>query len=195
MGGLVTLRIATLEPDTFSNFVVMSSPLRRLGPVGLEYRTNPQSNLVGLRSNFNLSKDEGVKGACRYIEGVQLMIQATLGMPNDETSALQTYSLFDFYGNNAIEENIPEAPVLVIHGEDDVLGLIDNAEYLYDAAPYAEFITLPDGGHSATHQALIATANAIKDFVERNAAQEVSSGNFFKSYHWSIVSCFFFVFV
>lgn len=61
------------------------------------------------------------------------------------------------------------APVLVLHGTDDGVSPVDNAEDLADAIPGAELVWLEGVGHSPNVEAPERFNGAIRDFLRRPA--------------------------
>jgi pimeloyl-ACP methyl ester carboxylesterase len=61
-----------------------------------------------------------------------------------------------------------QAPTLVVHGEDDELTPVGNAELLAERVPGAELLALPGARHGYLHEAAPKATEAVLDFLTRN---------------------------
>jgi pimeloyl-ACP methyl ester carboxylesterase len=61
-----------------------------------------------------------------------------------------------------------QAPTLVVHGKDDELSPVGNAELLADRIPGAELLVLPGARHGYLHEALPRATEAVLAFLDRN---------------------------
>jgi pimeloyl-ACP methyl ester carboxylesterase len=65
-----------------------------------------------------------------------------------------------------------DVPVLIIHGEDDQLIAVDDAEAMRDALPTAELVLIPGAGHLPNLEQPVSFNEVVWDFLETLSEEE-----------------------
>ena len=70
-----------------------------------------------------------------------------------------------------------QAPTLVMHGEDDELTPVANAELLAERIPNARLLVLPGVRHGYLHEAAPKATDAVRDFLAQHPLSGLNGGS------------------
>lgn len=172
MGGYVALTLALQEPE-----LVRSLFLAGTGAGGPKRVPRPDHVRAAFAEAIGLPQEEFGRRTMPYAlspgwpeahpREFEEILAARLEHPTSY-EALETHvaACYRFYGDRCAVERI-EVPALVVHGDADLIVPVENGRMLADRLPHAEYVELPDRGHSLMLEDPETFARLADDFSHR----------------------------
>ena len=172
MGGYVALTLALRQPQ-----LVRSLVLAGTGAGGPDRVPRPPEVRAAFEAAFRRPPDEYGRLTTPYTlapgwpeanrQRYEEILAARLERPTPyETIAAHAAACYRFYGEGLEVERI-DVPALVVHGDADRIGPVENGRLLAVRLKRAEYVELPGRGHNLMLEDPQAFARAVLGFLAR----------------------------
>jgi len=169
-GGMIAVRIGVQRPDLVRSLVLIDTSAGAERPDWAEV----ENTFISLLETQGMSDDViassvpimfGERYAAEHADGVAVYYDRLKTM--DVNGALE--ALRAIVGRDSVLERLGEirVPALVIHGEKDAAIPMSEAEAIASGITGAEFVRIPDAGHSTPLEAPDAVNVALAEFFGR----------------------------
>lgn len=169
MGGFMALRFALQYPDRVAGLVLIDS----MATPHTESERETYGDMVDSLPDRGTVEPHLAEAVTHYLFGETTLAERT-DLVDRWLNRWQTYpgeavynEVHSWLDRPDVTDRLAEieAPVLIVHGEEDASIAPERAEAMVDELPDAEFVTIPEAGHSSNLERPELVTEAIGSFL------------------------------